>query len=346
MRRKTQIVRVAGLGFLCCLPVTGHAKVDFKTEILPVIEAKCVKCHQATHEENGKQVKPKAELRFDAAWAMLKGGESNRPAIAPGNLAKSYAHEVVTLPKDDDMFMPPKGDPMTAEEIAKLKTWIEEGADFGGWEGNLAGKPADLPSATVKGPPKDREHEKLYKRLSEGLSPASADVIKKVTDGGAQISALMVGGSLLRSDFLTGVSNCNDASVAALSPLKEHIAHLDLARTGITDAALKTVATFSRLTRLDLRHTKVTDAGVEALSASKNLIYLNLFGTEVSDASVPVLAGMKSLKNLYLFETKMTEAGVAKLKAALPAAEIVSDVALPEAPKPQGGQGKGGKKNK
>lgn len=323
--------------------MTAGAAVDFKKEILPVLEAKCLKCHKAPFEENGKKVLPKAELRLDAAWAMLKGGESKRPALVPKETAKSYMFEVVNLPKDDDMFMPPKGDPLTAEETAKLKTWIEEGADFGGWEGNLEGKPADAPSATAaKAPPKEREHDKLYKALSEGLQPPDAAVTKKVQEAGAQVSVLQVGGPLVRVDFLTGVSKCNDESVAALLPLKENIAHLDLARTGVTDAALKTAASFPRLTRLDLRKTKVTDKGLEALTACKHLSYLNLFGTEITDAGLTTIAGLKTLRNVYLFETKVTDAGVAKLKAALPEAEIVSNVSMP---KPQAG-GEGDAKRK
>lgn len=323
--------------------MTAGAAVDFKKEILPVIEAKCLKCHKAPFEENGKKVLPKAELRLDAAWTMLKGGESKRPALVPKDTAKSYMYEVVNLPKDDDMFMPPKGDPLTVEEIAKLKTWIEEGADFGGWEGNLVGKPADTPSPAAKAPPKEREHDKIYKALSEGLQPPDTEVTKKVQAAGAQVSILQVGGPLVRVDFLTGVSKCNDESVTALAPLKDNIAHLDLARTSVTDAALKTAAGFPRLTRLDLRKTKVTDKGIEALSACKHLNYINLFGTEVTDAALTSLAGIKSLRNVYLFETKVTDAGVAKLKAALPDAEIVSNVTMPA---PQAGGEAAGKRKK
>ena len=328
---------------LTATTAAGHAAVDFKKEILPVLEAKCLKCHKATHMEEGKEVKPKAELRLDAAWAMLKGGESNRPALVPKDTAKSYMFEVVNLPKDDDMFMPPKGDPLTTEEIAKLKTWITEGADFGGWEGNLAGKPADAPSTTKPVVVKDREHDKLYKALSEGLQPPATEALKKVQAAGAQVSILQVGGPLVRVDFLTGVSKCNDGSVAALGPIKENIAHLDLARTAVTDAALKTAATFPRLTRLDLRKTAIGDAGLEALTACKHLGYLNLFGTNVTDAGLASLAGIKSLRNVYLYETKVTDAGVAKLKAALPQAEIVSNVVMP-APQAGGGENNGKRK--
>ncbi len=301
----------------------SQAKLVFKTEILPIIEAKCVKCHKADHEENGKIVKPKGGLRLDAAWAMLKGGETKEhPALVPKSFAKSYMAEVVSLPKDDDMFMPPKGDPLTAEEIIKLKTWITEGADFGGWEGNLVGKPAGE-TVTAKAPLKDREHDLLYKKLSAGLAPATSEALKSARMLGAQISVLMVASPLLRVDFLTGVSKCDDNSIAGLSVIKDNIAHLDLARTSITDAACKTIAQIPRLTRLDLRKVKITDIGLESLSSAKQLVFINLYGTEVTDAGLIALAKIKTLQNIYLTDCKVTEAGVAKLKAALPKAEVV-----------------------
>ena len=53
---------------------------------------------------------------------------------------------------------------------------------------------------------------------------------------------------------------------------------------------------------------------------------------------------MKTLTNIYLFESKVTDAGVAKLKTALPKADIVYNVDLTAAAeRPQAG-GKGKKK--
>lgn len=297
-----------------------QAAVNFEKQLLPVIEAKCLGCHKAAHMEDGKLKKPKADLRLDAAWAMLKGAESG-PALVPGNLAKSYLYEVVNLPKDDDMFMPPKGDPLTPDEIKLLKEWIESGADFGGWKGNMEGAPAEAATAkpTVA---KVREHEVFYKTLETGLKPAEAAFIEKAKAAGAQVSTLKMDSPLLRVDFLTGVSKCNDESVAKLLPLKEHIAQLDLGRTVITDAALKSLGQFTRLAALDLRQTKVTDAGLESISGLKNLQSLNLFGTEITDAGIKHLAAIKSLKTLSLYQTKATEAGVKQLTAAIPGIKV------------------------
>lgn len=296
----------------------ASAAVSFEKQILPVLEKKCVDCHRAPHLDNGKKKEPKGELRLDAAWAMLKGGESG-PALVPGNLGKSYMYEVVTLPKDDDKFMPSKGDPLTPDELKLLKEWIESGADFGGWKGNMEGAPPDAGAPKVA---KVREHEVLYKELEAGLRPAGDDAIGKAKAAGAQVFQLKADSPLLRVDFLTGVSACTDDKVAALLPLKEHIAQLDLGRTAITDAALKTVGQLPRLVTLDLRQTKITDAGLEGLSGLKKLRTINLFNTEISDAGVKSLTAIKSLKAIYLFQTKATEAGAKQLTAALPGAKV------------------------
>jgi hypothetical protein len=289
-------------------------------------------------------VKPKGDQRLDAAWSMLKGYKDVIPVV-PKEPNKSAIVNVVTLPKDDDKFMPPegKGDPLTTEEINKIKTWIIEGADFGTWEGNLAGKPAEAPKVAAE-PAKEREHDIFYKKLAEGAKPPAADVLKSVQAAGAQVAPLMNGSPLLHVDFLTGVTKCDDKAIAALAPINDNIAHLDLARTSITDAALKSVAQMPRLARLDLRRTKVTDAGLPALTGLQHLTYINLFGTEVSDKGLATLAGMKSLTGVYLFESKVTEAGVAKLKTALPNADIVYDVDLTAAANRPASGGKGKKK--
>ena len=112
----------------------ASAAVDFEKQVLPIIDAKCMDCHKAPYEDNGRLKKPKAELRLDAAWAILHGSENGK-VLKPGDSKGSYLYEVTTLPEDDDMFMPPKGDPLTAEEKKLLKEWIDEGAKFGGWKG-------------------------------------------------------------------------------------------------------------------------------------------------------------------------------------------------------------------
>jgi hypothetical protein len=55
--------------------------------------------------------------------------------------------------------------------------------------------------STAKASPKDREPDRLYKALSEGLHPPSDEVMKQINSLGAQVSLLQVGGPLVRVGF-------------------------------------------------------------------------------------------------------------------------------------------------
>jgi hypothetical protein len=64
-------------------------------------------------------------LRLDTAAAIRQGGESG-PAVVAHAAEDSLLITAVT--GADGWRMPPEGEPLTAEEIAKLKTWIDAGA--------------------------------------------------------------------------------------------------------------------------------------------------------------------------------------------------------------------------
>lgn len=111
------------------------AKVDFETQILPVFKERCFDCHQKERtDENGKIKKPKGKFRMDNPQLMLKGGSEGNDVVA-GDAAKSSVYVSTTLPDDDDLAMPPKGDRLTKEQQELIKKWINEGANFGAWKG-------------------------------------------------------------------------------------------------------------------------------------------------------------------------------------------------------------------
>jgi hypothetical protein len=92
---------------------------SFERDVLPVLTARCLKCHAGE--------KPKARLDLSTRAGMLKGGESG-PALVPGSAAKSLLFDMVQKGE-----MPPKGKtPLTADEVARVRVWIDGGAPGAG----------------------------------------------------------------------------------------------------------------------------------------------------------------------------------------------------------------------
>ncbi|MCH8043684.1 MAG: PSD1 domain-containing protein [Planctomycetes bacterium] len=102
-------------------PPTGRTtKVDFERQILPIFRARCFECHGPKEQE--------ARLRLDVRRIVFSGGETG-PAVTPGDSAGSLLIKRV-LAKDEDERMPPEGKPLSADEIALVRAWIDAGAKW------------------------------------------------------------------------------------------------------------------------------------------------------------------------------------------------------------------------
>lgn len=98
------------------------AKVDFNTQVKPILEAACTHCHGVD--------KDKGDFRLHTKEDMMKGNE-NGPGLTPGDLKKSSIYTTLILPADDDMVMPPsKEGLLDKSQIEVVKNWIEQGAEW------------------------------------------------------------------------------------------------------------------------------------------------------------------------------------------------------------------------
>lgn len=103
---------------------------DFDREIRPLLKERCVECH-------GPE-KQKADLRLDARPHAFKGGESGPAIIAAKSIASPLFQRITA---SGDERMPPKGEPLTADQISKIKAWIDSGAV---WPENAEDKAASV----------------------------------------------------------------------------------------------------------------------------------------------------------------------------------------------------------
>src|SRR6266536_3419920 len=92
----------------------------FEKQVRPVLVERCYKCHSASAE------KLKGELHLDSREGLLQGGESGKPAIAPGEPENSRLIEAIRY-GNPDLQMPPKNR-LPEAQIADLVAWVKMGA--------------------------------------------------------------------------------------------------------------------------------------------------------------------------------------------------------------------------
>src|SRR5262249_3764315 len=87
--------------------------VSFDRDIQPIL-ARCVQCHGPSQA--------KAGLRLDSRQGATAELKSEARAVVPGNPEQSELLYRVTAKKSSER-MPPRGDPLSGEQIEKLRRW-------------------------------------------------------------------------------------------------------------------------------------------------------------------------------------------------------------------------------
>ena len=102
---------------------TAATRPEFEKHIRPVFQRHCLKCH-------GPE-KQASSLRLDQRSSLLRGGDTGEPPVVPGKSGSSFLVTAISG-ADPDFVMPPEGPRLTAQEIATIRTWIDQGAQMPG----------------------------------------------------------------------------------------------------------------------------------------------------------------------------------------------------------------------
>ena len=95
--------------------VESHAAVSFASEVMPLMEKYCWECHSQENAELG--------LMLDSYEGTMAGSDYGT-VVEPGDPDGSLLVDMIASGD-----MPEDGDPMPAEELEIIKTWIAEGAE-------------------------------------------------------------------------------------------------------------------------------------------------------------------------------------------------------------------------
>lgn len=290
----------------------------YAAHIAPLLEARCVACHGAE--------KIKGKLRMDSLEELLKGGISG-PALVAGDPAASRMMQLVQLPPEHDDIMPPKGDPLTGEEIRLLDWWIAQGARG---DQPAADLPGDLVPAAPAAPA-PVETVVTSPEAAPGSTPVAgeAEILSWLETHGAVVSPIAQDQPLLNIDLGVSRTALTPEHLDHLARLGERVGWLNLAGTGLDDDGLAALSSLVQLERLRAEQTALTDAGLPHLKAFSQLRYLNLYGTGITDPGLTVLAALPALEQVYLWQTPVTEDGLAALRTQCPELEVVVGAEAP-----------------
>ncbi len=108
---------------LCQVTTAADApaqRIDFDRQVKPILQHHCSKCHAGSQS--------KGKLSINTREALLKGGSTDA-AIVPGKADQSLLIELITS-ESPELRMPAESDALSAKQIAVLKAWINQGADW------------------------------------------------------------------------------------------------------------------------------------------------------------------------------------------------------------------------
>ena len=175
------------------LPPPTARPIDFTADIKPIFEATCYRCHGAE--------KPKGKLSLITREAALRGGADGVDIISGDSANSRLIHYVARLVPDSEMPPEGKGEPLTREQIALLRAWIDQGVVWEKVDGAAQYAPQfsftpALRWVTVRGnAQKFQEHQWVRRGFSGGL--ADFRVAQKLTNG----ANVVVEGHALTDDY-------------------------------------------------------------------------------------------------------------------------------------------------
>lgn len=108
------------------LPPPAAVTVEFGRDIQPILDRSCFRCH-------GPE-RPKSGFRLDNRESALQGGSVGVPIVVSNSAASPLIHNIARLKGvDEDLWMPPenKATPLSRDEVALFRAWIDQGASWG-----------------------------------------------------------------------------------------------------------------------------------------------------------------------------------------------------------------------
>lgn len=281
--------------------------VVFEHLVRPVLEEKCISCHNPSKAKGG--------LLMEDAKQLMAGGKTGKLFI-PGDPAASLLMLRLHLPESDKKHMPPAGKPqLTDEEIELLYHWIKGGADFDMMVTELPQQDTLRILATARLQPAGKD-------LLPDFAPADEDLVRKLNNNYRVLYPVALNAAPLVANWYNR-DQFNISSVKELLPVKAQITEMHLQKMPVTDGDLEVLTQFKELRVLNLSFTQVTGKTLSVLAKLPHLQSLSISGAPVTLAHLMTLKTAPALKKIYVWNTALSPEDMQRAQSAFPGVAIV-----------------------
>ena len=259
--------------------------------VVPLLEAKCIGCHNNTKTKGG--------LLMTSKEMLLKGGEHGSIFPNSKDSLGSLLHRI-HLDPSDKLHMPPKAKvQLTRQEIDLLDWWIKNDYCF---DCRVASLPTDAYTkefleAFVKEDSPINEWAALYEPVPEKWLGELQALGMSAYPIAAKNPLLIVNAKgrkdLKKSDF------------KFLKKYASQIVELNLSHSNMNDTLAAYLTAFEHLVKLQMPQTQISDASLDYLITLKHLASLNAFNTNLSSLALEKLSKLEGLKKVYLIDTQI-----------------------------------------
>ncbi|GLR15850.1 chitobiase/beta-hexosaminidase C-terminal domain-containing protein [Portibacter lacus] len=294
---------------LAVIPDIENA-VLYADVIHPIIEKKCISCHNPT--------KLKGEYNMTTPELLIAGGE-NGEAILVDAPSESPFLRRLHLPMNDDEHMPPDAKPqLTDDELKLVEWWISTGASFDQYVVETENYDEYKPIAEKFLAPPDVD---IFSKIEK---PDSSTIVRLVSNG-YKLYPVSSGNSSVYVNF-SNRSDLKKRDFDQLRKIRDNVSQLNLDSSSLTDQLMSQVNRFKHLEKLELQNTTITSEGINSLKELKFLKSLNLFNTKVDVTSMEKLLSFPQLRSLYLWRTGYTPAQIDSLRKKKPRLDVIYEI--------------------
>jgi uncharacterized membrane protein/uncharacterized protein (UPF0335 family) len=266
----------------------------YEDVVQPILLRKCAQCH--------RQGKKKGRLSVETIADMKKGGKSGA-GIVEGNAAESEIIQRVSLDPSHEDFMPADGKtPLTKNEIAILKWWIEKGITIG--EKRLvqhqnAGEITGAVNAFLQ---LSNENVEADVEGYEGV-PDTVDMqaIERLRKKGFNVRIMLKRPVLLDVSLSSGSRERFVSAINELNAVSKNIIWLNISNNQLTNEDVRLISSMKNIEKLRLEKNNISDNICEVLKDLTKLEAVNLNDTKVSKQCIDALTKQPSIKHIYSY---------------------------------------------